>query len=351
MTDTPNDIFEFPHGDAPLDPKAVGNPIQPSDRQPIPQPVRQPARPSGADLDAVLNLGPMLACDVDSPWPAGIDAGDGRARDLQDPPTDPYAQANAHLRRQARRAAFRRALGPRVVLLGWSAWLLASWALVMGFSATPAAATWMMMSAAIGLVVGYPLFRLSQNAPGMDEPGRRAAHAIAESGGFPMDDEVSDRPPPHPRLSLLLLVDTVSMWAVMQAVVWPLTLVGTWGLARAAGLNATMLGWALIIAALVSLGAGAKWIGARSLAMMMAVLLLVAEPVFTTLTRHTPQTPITPLMQIQAWTQPAELIVSGPMAWSSAMTCVTGLLAWFWSFRVERVRAHGPESTRNRAPR
>lgn len=158
---------------------------------------------------------------------------------------------------------------PRGLILVASLWLVVSWAVAIGFR-TPVEASsasytpgvrLMLMSAAVGLVIAWPLLRLSQ-------------------------------PPSHYPIRQTVL-DLVVLLSLLQVVIWPLRLVTPWSPLRTAALDATLTGWALLAGAMVASAAGSPHFGPRTLAMAgcigacvigpLAALASVVAPVLDTL--------------------------------------------------------------------
>ncbi|MHC4273609.1 MAG: hypothetical protein ACYSUR_08065, partial [Planctomycetota bacterium] len=144
---------------------------------------------------------------------------------------------------------------PRGLILLASAWLVASWLLAIGLrtpieassaSYTPGVRL-MLICLAIGLVIGWPLLRVSQ--------------------------------PPMPFPVRQVLLDLVVLLALVQVVIWPLRLVTPWSPARTAALDATLVAWALLAGAFVAAVAGSPRAGPRNLAMLGCAGMCVIGPV------------------------------------------------------------------------
>ena len=140
-------------------------------------------------------------------------------------------------------------LMPRSLIFFASLWLIGSWMLAIGFRppVQPSAASYepgvrlMLLCVSTGLMIAWPLFRLSQ----------------VES--------------PHPLRQTML--DLVVLLSMVQIVIWPLRLVTTWSLLRAAAIDITLAGWVLIIGAIIASATGASKGGPRSLAMLACLCL------------------------------------------------------------------------------
>lgn len=144
---------------------------------------------------------------------------------------------------------------PRGLILLASLWLVLSWITAIGFraplEATSASYTpgvrLMLMCTAIGLIVGWPLLRLSQRA----QP-------------FPIRQA---------------LLDLVVVLALLQMVVWPLRLVTPWSPARTAAIDATIAAWTILAGALVASAVGSDRAGPRSLTMVACLAMCVGGPI------------------------------------------------------------------------
>ncbi len=156
------------------------------------------------------------------------------------------------------------ALGPKLVLIGWSAWLMGSWLATLPLGPPSKAARWMVFASLAGLMLVYPVYRLSQRAPGMWI--KRGA------------DQDPDVPARHPWLVWLVLLDVVSMLIVWQAVVWPLMLAARWSVAQTLWLNLTVCAWGMLAGALTAMGCHATRGLPRTLTAALMVVLILGEP-------------------------------------------------------------------------
>jgi len=144
---------------------------------------------------------------------------------------------------------------PRGLILIASIWLVTSWVLAIGVR-TPVEASsasytpgvrLMLITAAIGLVIGWPLLRLSQ--------GQVAS---------PMKQTV---------------LDLIVLLALVQVVIWPLRLVTPWSPARTAALDATLVAWTALAGALVASATGTQRAGPRNIAIVACLSMSLAGPV------------------------------------------------------------------------
>ena len=114
----------------------------------------------------------------------------------------------------------------------------------------------MLISAVIGLIIGWPMLRLS-----------------LETAVYPIKQTVLD---------LVVLV------ALVQVVVWPLRLVTPWSPARTAALDATLVAWTVLAGALVASAVGTRRAGPRSIAMFACVCMCLAGQSVAILGLHIP---------------------------------------------------------------
>lgn len=143
---------------------------------------------------------------------------------------------------------------PRGLIFLASLWLIASWLLVLGVRAPlqPSSASFtpgvelMLLVVALGLMIGWPLLRLSM--------------------------------PATPRPIAQTVLDLIVLLALVQVVIWPLRLVTPWAPMRTAALAATLAGWTCLVGAFVAAAIGTHHPGPRLLAMSVCVGLCVFGP-------------------------------------------------------------------------
>lgn len=152
---------------------------------------------------------------------------------------------------------------PRGLIFLASLWLMGSWLISIGVHApiqpssaayTPGVRT-MLLCVTLGLMIGWPLLRLSQSphVPGYE--GRVRSHPIQQT-----------------------LLDIVVLLGLMQVVVWPLRLVTNWSPARTAAIDATITGWMLLAGAVTASALMTERRGPRSLAMLACVVMCLLGP-------------------------------------------------------------------------
>lgn len=141
---------------------------------------------------------------------------------------------------------------PRGLVFGASLWIAVSWLIAIGVrpplqptstSYTPAARM-MLVSMTLGVLVAWPLARLSSRSP---------ARPIATAA-----------------------LDTVSLVALSQIVIWPLRLVTSWTVPRLGLLASDLLAVTILVGGLLAIvGWGQR---GRSLAMIGLIAWIIAPP-------------------------------------------------------------------------
>lgn len=144
---------------------------------------------------------------------------------------------------------------PRGLIFLGSIWLTGSWLVSIGLRTPlqPVSASYtpgvrmMLLCLALGLIIGWPLLRLSQ---------RPSAGPVRQT-----------------------LLDVIVLLALVQLVIWPLTLVTPWSAWRTAAIDATLAVWLLLAAAAVASATGSSRAGPRHLAIICCLGLCLAGPV------------------------------------------------------------------------
>ena len=143
---------------------------------------------------------------------------------------------------------------PRGLILLACAWLIGSWLLSIGIRppVEPSSASYtpsvrlMLVYIGIGLMIGWPLLRLSQSA---------VARPIMQT-----------------------VLDLIVLLSLIQVVIWPLRLVTPWTLGRTAALDATLVGWTVLGGAVVASAIGSRRTGVRNLAITACLAMCLAGP-------------------------------------------------------------------------
>lgn len=137
----------------------------------------------------------------------------------------------------------------RIMVLGWCLWLIGTWMAALWTGTAVPAARWMLLSTTVGMTVLWPIIRLSLDGP-------------------------MQWPPPR-----LVALEWLALTGILQAVIWPLALTAGWGIGQAAWLDAAVMAWSLLAAAVVAVGIGSTHATHRATAAVLCVLLLFGEPV------------------------------------------------------------------------
>lgn len=168
---------------------------------------------------------------------------------------------------------------PRTLIFLAPMWLIGSWLLAMGLqqplqpvseSYTPGVRM-TLVCVMIGLVVAWPLFRLSQRA--FERP-------LAQ-----------------------MLVDVASLAVLIQFVVWPLRIFTPWSLSRVWVIDLAMISWTALVGAIVGAAVSTNRAGPRLLAMIVSLMLCFLGPLLTWLSmgvgiRATNVMSISPIVQV-----------------------------------------------------
>ncbi len=143
---------------------------------------------------------------------------------------------------------------PRGLIFLASIWLITSWMITIGIRAPvlPSSSSYtpgvrlMLLCVATGVMIGWPLLRLSESRPMY--PIRRT------------------------------LLDMMVLLGLVQVVVWPLRLVTTWTPIRTAAIDATLAGWTILIGAIVAGAIVTTGRGPRALAMLACIVICLGGP-------------------------------------------------------------------------
>jgi len=144
---------------------------------------------------------------------------------------------------------------PRGLIFLAAAWLVGSWIAAMG-TTTPVHATspsyepgvrLMLQIVVLGLGIGWPLLRLSQ--------------------------------PTKPAPIRQVLLDLLVLLTLLQVVIWLPRLLTTWLVIRTAAVDALLAGWTVLIGVVVAAGVRTNNPTARTLVMLVCVLLSLLGPV------------------------------------------------------------------------
>ncbi len=148
----------------------------------------------------------------------------------------------------------RRSHSTQNLVLAWCGWLIASWLVALGdVTATLAARMTMPFAAMFGLMLVWPVIRLSQWR-GQDD----ATIPLFRAGQ--------------------ILSEWFMLNLVLQAVIWPLMINGSWTVNQTLWLGTTLASWSLLVALIVAFGVQATDGWVRTLTMLLCLLLILGEP-------------------------------------------------------------------------
>jgi hypothetical protein len=148
---------------------------------------------------------------------------------------------------------------PRALIFLAAIWLIGSWLLAIGLMPPvhPSSASFehglrmMLLCLGTGLMIAWPLLRLSQVATGA--PLRQT------------------------------ILDLLVIASMLQVIIWPLRLVTTWSVARTTAVDATLVGWLVLAGAVVAAATGSDRKGPRNLAMAACLAMCVLGPALASL--------------------------------------------------------------------
>ncbi len=191
-------------------------------------------------------------------------------------------------------------------------WLIGSWLLSIGVKPPiePSSASYtpgvrlMLVCIGIGLMIGWPMLRLSQS--------------------------VAARPIVQTVLDLTVLV------SLIQVVIWPLRLVTPWTVARTAALDATLVGWTVLSGAVIASALGSHRRGVRNLAITACLAICLLGPVLAVIGAITPPVAgwagplmnIGPLVGVYRLAQGGPAPVTGTQWVMIVMPAAAAGLAW-----------------------
>lgn len=215
---------------------------------------------------------------------------------------------------------------PRGLIFLASIWLIASWIMALGLRTPvqPSSASYtpgvrmMLLCVTLGLMIGWPLLRLSQTRPW--------------------------RPLAQTWLDLLVLLGLV------QVVIWPLRLVTTWTPWRTAAIDATIAAWLVLAGAIVAAAVSTDRAGPRTLAMLACLAMCLLGPAsawigLTTGVRAMELIGLSPLMAVhtlsegigthpasEQWRWIALLALAATLAWIALVLAMRGQIEHAYTY-------------------
>ena len=229
-------------------------------------------------------------------------------------------------------------LASRGLVLGWCIWLLGSWSSTLLIESPVPAARWMIFASLIGLMLLWPVIRLSQE---LAVGGGHSAEVAPLGGPAMLRRYPSQRLLSGPGLAL---ADWLALMIVFQAVIWPLRLSAGWSIGQSLWLDAAIAAWSLLVAAIIAVGSLARQGTYRALAMLLCVLLMFAEPTLMVLMRRAQinvawQMHISPIQAI--WGLSTSPVLWQPDPWRFQIIAVAlgAVVAWLGAILISgRIR-------------
>jgi len=140
----------------------------------------------------------------------------------------------------------------RAIVLGWCLWLLGAWAVSLSIDSPVPATRWMIFCSLIGLTAVWPTVRLSLDGS--------ADGAVTWA-----------------------ILEWLALIAIFQIVIWPLALTARWPYLQMLWLDLAVVAWSLLTALLVVVGLRSLNGLHRLVAVVLCLLLFLAEPLIVAL--------------------------------------------------------------------
>jgi len=153
----------------------------------------------------------------------------------------------------------RRDGSPRTLILVWCLFLLGSWGVSLQVDSPSSAVRWMTYACVIGMMVLWPVFRLSQDGHPLDRHDPAATR----------DGRIAPK---------RILIDWFCLVLIFQTVIWPLHMTAEWTFGRTTSLIATVVLWTLLTGLLIAVGCRSNVGTHRWIAMILCMALLIGEP-------------------------------------------------------------------------
>lgn len=215
---------------------------------------------------------------------------------------------------------------PRGLILLACVWLIGSWLLSIGVRPPiePSSASYtpgvrlMLVCIGVGLMIGWPLLRLSQSAT--------------------------------PRPIVQTVLDLTVLVSLIQVVIWPLRLVTPWTVVRTAALDATLVSWTVLGGAVVASAVGSHRRGVRNLAITACLAMCLLGPALAVIGAVVGASAeqlmdIGPLVAVYrlAQAQGAAAPITGPQWVMIVMPAAAAGLAWTALGAVYSMRRASPQ--------
>jgi hypothetical protein len=164
----------------------------------------------------------------------------------------------------------RRDLASPGLILIFCFWLLGSWGVSLGLDSSLPAIRYMIFSAMLGMLLVWPMLRLSQEHPKVyvRKAGKPSIMGDLESGS--------------PMTPGAVFSDWFSLNMLFLCVAWILRMSAGWSVSQTAWMSIAMASWSLIVGALLIFGCRVDDGRHRTRMMAACILLFLGEPLVLT---------------------------------------------------------------------
>ncbi len=253
---------------------------------------------------------PQGSPELPLPTPAEVEA--ELAALPEQPAVDQSAAANAIPTKAKPRRKRRQDPTPRILVILFCVWMLCAWFISLQSEALVRPAQWMVICSVIGMMVFWPVLRLSQ--------WRDDAQA--------MDNGSADTR----RTPRRILMDWFCLNVLFQTVVWPLHMNAHWRVDQTVWISLTLASWSLLTGAFIAMGCRTDRLFRRMVAATACILLLAGEPLLVTVTGRLGDDSMifltSPLALFWQLTGVAAQWTSWPWQIQTPIAALAGVLAW-----------------------
>ena len=188
------------------------------------------------------------------------------------------------------------------MVLGWCLWLLGAWAGSLWIDSPVPATRWMLFCSLAGLTALWPTVRLSLD-------GMFGGSAVS------------------------VILEWLALMSIFQIVVWPLGITAGWPIVQTLWLDLAIASWSLLTALLVAIGSQSRDGAHRFVAVVLCLLLLLAEPLIVALAGVSLAPGdwvmrVSPIQTVWALTDRPVDWSSGPWRTNIATVAVAVVVAW-----------------------
>jgi len=201
---------------------------------------------------------------------------------------------------------------PRILVILFCVWMLCSWFIAQMSDALVRPAQWMVLCSVIGMMVFWPVLRLSQ---------WRDDAALLDNGSAD-----TRRTPGR------IFMDWFCLNILFQTVVWPLHMNAHWRPDQTLWISLTLASWSLLTGAIIAMGCRTDRPLRRVVAALICILLLTGEPLLVAATGRLGDESMTfltsPLALFWQLTGVAAQWTSWPWLIQTPVAFIAGVLAW-----------------------